>query len=237
LFFYIFTGQIIELENLEYSLSGFLFRLSVVNAFMPYFMNILVVLAHPGKSSFNHAISEASIETLKRNGYEIIFHDLYKENFDPIVQNDEIIKNGRINNIIEEQCYELVNCDGIIVIHPNWWGQPPAIMKGWIDRVFRPGVAYEFMEGDSGEGTPIGLLKAKSVLIFNTSNTNAERENQIFHDPLESIWKNCIFDLCGVKNFYRRMFSIVVTSNSEQRKNWLDEVSEITNKYFPKLKN
>lgn len=55
-------------------------------------------------------------------------------------------------------------------------GQPPAILKGWVDRVIRAGVAYEFAEGDSGEGVPIGLLKAKSALVFNTSNTLEERE-------------------------------------------------------------
>jgi len=54
------------------------------------------------------------------------------------------------------------------VVHPNWWGQPPAILKGWIDRILRPGVAYQFLEGDAGEGVPVGLLKAETALIFNT---------------------------------------------------------------------
>ena len=56
-------------------------------------------------------------------------------------------------------------------------GQPPAILKGWIDdRVLRPGIAYEFIEEDSGEGVPNGLLKAKSALVFSTSNTESHRE-------------------------------------------------------------
>ena len=53
--------------------------------------------------------------------------------------------------------------------------QPPAILKGWIDRVMRPGVAYEFLEGGSGKGVPNGLLKAKAALVFNTSNTPEDR--------------------------------------------------------------
>ena len=62
---------------------------------------------------------------------------------------------------------EIRQADGIIIIHPNWWGQPPAILKGLIDRVIRPGIAYEFLEGDSGEGVgvPKGLLKAKAALL------------------------------------------------------------------------
>lgn len=197
-------------------------------------MNILVILGHPDINSFNHAIAETAIEELKKNGYTVIFHDLYIEGFDPIVQKEEILRNGKINKTIEKHCKELANCDGIIVIHPNWWGQPSAIVKGWIDRVFRPGVAYEFQEGDSGEGVPLGLLKAKTAIVFNTSNTSEERENEVFKDPLETIWKNCIFDLCGIKNFYRKMFRIVVTSNLEQRKSWLNEVIDAIDRYFPK---
>lgn len=107
-------------------------------------------------------------------------------------------------------------------------------IKGWIDQVIRPGIAYEFEEGDSGEGIPIGLLNAKVGLVFNTSNTSAIRENTIFKDPLETIWKKCILDFCGIKTFDRRMFRIIVTSNLEQRKNWLKEADGIVDKYFPK---
>jgi len=70
--------------------------------------------------------------------------------------------------------------------------------------------------------------------VFNTSNTETEREKNIFGDPLEAIWKNCIFDLCGVRNFYRRMFNIIVVSSEEQRKEWLQEVGRTIDKYFPK---
>jgi NAD(P)H dehydrogenase (quinone) len=97
-----------------------------------------------------------------------MYHDLYRENFDPVINTSEIPKNGQIDEIIKTHCDDLVKSDGIIIIHPNWWGQPPAILKGWIDRVIRPGVAYEFEEGDNGEGTPLGLLKAKAGLVFNT---------------------------------------------------------------------
>jgi len=72
--------------------------------------------------------------------------------------------------LIKRHCEEFGQADGIIIIHPNWWGQPPAILKGWIDRVIRTGIAYEFKEGDSGEGIPKGLLKAGAAMIFNTSN-------------------------------------------------------------------
>ncbi|MBN1822547.1 MAG: NAD(P)H-dependent oxidoreductase [Prolixibacteraceae bacterium] len=199
-------------------------------------MNILVILAHPDSASFNHAIAENVVNQLKSNNHDVVFHNLYAENFNPNLPSTEIPKNGKVDSEILKHCDELKNADGIVVIHPNWWGQPPAILKGWIDRVIRPGVAYEFEDGDNGEGVPVGLLNAQTAIVFNTANTGKEREENIFFDPLETIWKNCIFDLCGVKNFYRKMFRIIVTSTDQQRTRWLGEVKETIQKYFPDLK-
>jgi len=190
-------------------------------------MNILIILAHPDPNSFNHAIAETCNRKLKELGHTVIFHDLHAENFDPLLPTIEMPKNGIVNQNIINHCNDLTNSDAIIVIHPNWWGQPPAILKGWVDRVIRPGIAYQFIDGDDGEGVPVGLLKAKIAMVFNTSNTSEERENNIFLDPLETIWKNCIFDLCGVKQFHRKIFRIVVTSTPEKRREWLREVEEI----------
>lgn len=197
-------------------------------------MRISIILGHPSKESFNHAIANTAVETLLNNGHEVFFHDLYEENFDPLISSSEIPKGAFLEKVIEEHCNEISEVKGIIIIHPNWWGQPPAILKGWIDRVLRPGVAYEFKAGDSGEGVPIGLLNAETALVFNTSNTPKERELLVFGDPLESLWTNCIFGFCGVKNFYRKMFGVIVTSELGERQAWLKEVEEIVNEYFPK---
>ncbi len=197
-------------------------------------MKISVILAHPDKKSFNYAIAATVVEALNQNGHTVLFHDLYEEKFNPILPAEEIPKDAPLPPEIESPCKEISEAEGIVVVHPNWWGQPPAILKGWIDRVIRPGVAYEFLEGDKGEGVPKGLLKAKSVVVFNTSNTETEREKKVFGDPLESLWKNCIFDLCGVPRFYRRVFSVIVTSSEEQRRAWLDQVRQTIDEYFPK---
>lgn len=198
-------------------------------------MKISVILAHPNKKSFNHAIAASAVDTLNQNGHAVYFHDLYEEHFDPILPPDEIPGDGALPPEIEKHCGEISAAEGIVIIHPNWWGQPPAILKGWIDRVIRPGVAYEFLEQDKGEGVPCGLLKAKSVLVFNTSNTGTKREQEVFGDPLEAIWKNCVFELCGVKNFHRNMFNIIVTSSDGQRQEWLEEVRQTIKRYYPKM--
>ena len=197
-------------------------------------MQISVILAHPDPKSFNHALAQAAVEVLKQNGHQVFFHDLYAEGFDPLLPAAEFLQEARVPKEIDRHCREISCADGIIIVHPNWWGQAPAILKGWVDRVMRPGVAYKFLEGDKGEGVPVGLLKAKAALVFNTSNTPLERELAVFGDPLEALWKNCIFGLCGVTTFFRETFSVVVTSSDWQRREWLDRVREIVTCYFPK---
>lgn len=196
-------------------------------------MRVSLILANPKPGSFNHAIAQEALQTLRQNGHHVSFHDLCMEGFDPIMPYQEIPKGASVDPVIQKHCQEIAHAEGIIIVHPNWWGQPPAILKGWIDRVIRPGVAYEFLEGDSGEGVPRGLLQAKVALVFNTSNTSPERELRIFGDPLETLWKNCIFELCGVKDFYRKTYSIIATSTKEERVAWLKNVTETVNMYFP----
>jgi NAD(P)H dehydrogenase (quinone) len=195
-------------------------------------MNVSVILGHPDQKSFNHAIAGAVVAALRKKQHRILYHDLYAEHFESTLSAAEIPKNALFDVTVRRHCDEIAKADGIIIIHPNWWGQPPAILKGWIDRVIRPGVAYEFTEGDSGEGVPRGLLMAKTALVFNTSNTGSVREKEVFGDPLETIWKNCIFGLCGVHNFYRRTFGVIVTSTPHQREAWLQEARDIVDRYF-----
>lgn len=189
-------------------------------------MKVSVILAHPNKASFNHAMAETVVAALKENGHEVIFHDLYQENFDPIFLSGEEADDAVLPPEIKKHCKEISDADGIIIIHPVWWGAPPAILMGWVDRVMRPGVAIEFVETESGEGIPKGLLKARNAIVFNTSNTDPEMDKTLFGEPLEKIWKNCIFNFCGVEQVQRKVFTPVITSAKEQREKWLKETRE-----------
>jgi len=178
-------------------------------------MKISIILGHPNPGSFNHAIADAAAEALRRNGHQPVLRDLCQEGFDPVMPASEFARNPTLPPAVEAHCREIAEADGILIVHPNWWGMPPAVLKGWIDRVLRPEVAYRFVANDKGEGVPVGLLKAKSAIVFNTANTPDDREKALFGDPLELLWKRCVFDLCGVRNVQRRTFSVVVTSTPE----------------------
>ncbi|WP_094228575.1 NAD(P)H-dependent oxidoreductase [Methanolobus psychrotolerans] len=196
-------------------------------------MKVSVILGHPYEESFNHAIAGMVVDTLKANGHDVRFHDLYGERFDPLLQGEELVTDQSDDPLVRSHCTEIREADGIVIIHPNWWGQPPAILKGWVDRVLREKIAYEFASDDDGSGLPIGLLKAKTAVVFNTSNTPEERENNVFGDPLERIWKDCVFDFCGVTGYNRRMFRTIAGSSPKERQGWLDEVKDTVCRYFP----
>ncbi|MFV1967342.1 MAG: NAD(P)H-dependent oxidoreductase, partial [Pirellulaceae bacterium] len=159
-------------------------------------MKVLVVIGHQNtnEDSFCHAIASAAIEELQAAGHEVIYHDLYDESFDPVMPQEEAVKGGQVDRAIQRCCDEVIVSDAYIVVHPNWWGQPPAMLKGWIDRVFRQGVVYEFGE----KGAIIGHLAGKKAVVFTTSNTPRNIELELFGDPLENLWKTCVFGFCGL---------------------------------------
>ncbi len=196
-------------------------------------MKISIILAHPNPASLNHAIAKTAEAELQNLGHNVRLHDLCQEQFSPLLPTEELGRDAQLGSVIRQHCFEILEADGIVIVHPNWWGMPPAILKGWIDRVLRMGMAYRFATNDQGEGVPQGLLKAKSAVVFNTANTPEDREREWFGDPLEALWKKCVFGLCGVQKVQRRTFSVVVTSTLEERKRWLTEVRQIVAAHYP----
>lgn len=190
-------------------------------------MLALLVIAHPSPVSFSHAMANEAATVLRQRGYVLAVHDLYAERFNPVQPTTELQNTHSDDALVEQHCRELAAADLILVFHPNWWGQPPAILKGWIDRVFRLGTAYGYPPGVPPEGVPAGLLRARAAFVFNTSNTPAEREREVFGDPLEALWTRCVFGLCGVATVHRRMYGPMSGSTPAQREGWLAEVREL----------
>lgn len=196
-------------------------------------MKIIVVVAHPDNKSFNHAIAKKVNDTLKENGHDVIFHDLYEEKFDPILSVLELQLEYEPPPEVKPYCDELEHADGLIVVHPNWYGQPPAILKGWIDRVFAPGVVHTVPEKGSIEHE--GLLKQMTAIAIVTSDVPMERELRVFKNPLETIWKNCIFGFCEIEDASFKFLTSVFESTQRQRVDWLAEIGELVKSKFPQI--
>jgi putative NADPH-quinone reductase len=195
-------------------------------------MHILLIVAHPKQGSFNHALCERAQAALRASKHSVSLRDLYLEGFDPVMPAEELTGTPK-DPKLSPYLAEVQSADGFVIVHPNWWGQPPAILKGWVDRVLRHGIAYDFPPDNDGSGVPRGLLKAWAAVILNTSNTPPDREEAVFGDPLERLWRTCIFQFCGVDAVHRRVFGPVAGSSEVQREEWLSEADALVSACFP----
>ncbi|WP_194818696.1 NAD(P)H-dependent oxidoreductase [Nocardia sp. XZ_19_385] len=190
-------------------------------------MRIAVYLAHPGPGSFNRALFDAVIDELRGMAVDVIAHDLYAEGFDPMLAPAEtgtVAGVAATDELVRRYQDELPALDALVFIHPNWWGMPPAILTGWIQRVLTPAVAYKL---DEAGGEPVGLLRAGRALILNTSDTPADREHDVFGDPLQQIWAACVLPYIGVEDIRRTVFRTVTDSTAETRTTWLREARHL----------
>ncbi|WNM33620.1 NAD(P)H-dependent oxidoreductase [Streptomyces sp. Li-HN-5-11] len=115
---------------------------------------------------------------------------------------------------------EVATLDAMVFVHPNWWGMPPAVLAGWVQRVLAPGVAYKL---GAPEGEPEGLLRAGRALVLNTSDTPADREEAEFGDPLHRTWSACVLSYVGAADVRRVVFRTVTDSSGETRASWLNQ--------------
>lgn len=198
----------------------------------------MLLLAHPRPDSYCHAIANRIRSVLTGSGHDVRFHDLYAESFDPIVSAEEAYTTGEsvesylareADTVVGRHRAELRDARGLVVVHPNWWGKPPAILSGWMDRVVVPGVAYRLPDAT---GVPEPLVAVERMLVVNTSDTTAEREAAVFGDPLEAIWGRCLAPYLGDPSFVRQVLRPVTDATAVQRADWLDDTAELTRSLF-----
>lgn len=190
-------------------------------------LKALTVIGSPKSEGFVNALAEAATEVLERRGVAVEVHDLYAEGFDPVAPVTETFTVGTdveeaiaatADPVIRAHRRALVEADYLVVAHPNWWGKPPAIVAGWMDRVLVPGLAYRL---DTREGLPTPLLNLKSVLVLNTGDTPPQREYKKFGDPLDAIWRRCVGLYLNPAKVHRMLAAPVGGSTEEQREGWL----------------
>jgi NAD(P)H dehydrogenase (quinone) len=125
-------------------------------------MKILVVLAHPLKESFAASVAAMVNETLRASGHDVDFLDLYAEDFDPrltVAERASYFSGDYDDAAIRPHVERLRTADALILVFPQWWFNLPAILKGFIDRVFIPGVAFT-NDPDGGRLIPkLGNIK------------------------------------------------------------------------------
>lgn len=182
-------------------------------------MNVLLIVCHPRERSFSHAIGQRVEERCREAEIKIIRHNLYAEEFDPVLSGPELARRYSFEPMVQKYAEETRNATHFVFVHPDWWSGPPALLKGWIDRVFRPGVAYEWIGEEFTEKRREPLLTGRTASVFVSTDRSAD-------DPPESLrlfWA----DLCayaGIELSEVRIFPELRRSSIRQRREWLSEV-------------
>jgi NAD(P)H dehydrogenase (quinone) len=169
----------------------------------------VVILAHPDPTSFNAAVAQAYCEAVRECGQEAILRDLYALNFDPILRNDERPdRHGcEIAADVQAEVAAIKDCDVIAFIYPIWFGLPPAIMKGYVDRVIGAGVTPRQVRDRTGAGP----LTANHMISITTSGArNAWLEEQGQTESLRELSSRYLVRAFSMKSAHYLHFGSIV---------------------------
>lgn len=129
----------------------------------------VLVHAHPSSDSFSRRLRDTAERVLRANGHDVTVIDLYEEGFDPRMTREERLRYESDDPIVDPQVRRyadlVTEAEMLVFVYPTWWFGMPAILKGWIERVFVPGVSFVF--DDANRPRP-GLLRLRRLVGIST---------------------------------------------------------------------
>lgn len=165
------------------------------------------------------------IKELEDRGEEVNSRNLYELNFNPVLTSSDFVsmKAGKLPFDIAREQEFIKNADYLWFVYPIWWTGMPALLKGYIDRVFLSGFAYR-LENDR----PIGLLIGKKVIILNTMGMSREEYNLSgMFKAMELTIDKGIFEFTGMKVIAHKYFTSIMSVNEDTRETYLNEIAEL----------
>jgi len=191
-------------------------------------VSVLLIVSHPKTGSLNHAAADRIATALSEEGRTVHMHDLYQEHFEPVLENEEIARRFSFDELITRHARELQEATGLVFVYPDWWGMPPAMLKGWIDRLFQPGLAFEFEGPEFLPKEKVPRLADKRALVVNTTNET----NPLSQEAMYALWRERVFGYVGITNVSFKTFYNVRESSGRQRRQWLTELDELVRRLF-----
>jgi len=209
-------------------------------------MNVLIVFAHPEPESLNGSLKDLAVDTLTEEGHQVQVSDLYAmkwkavldrddftermnpELFNPIMEQLNAVKKEAIPLDIKEEMDKVRWADVIIFQFPIWWSNFPAILKGWVDRVFFNGFAFNAVEMKLYDKGPFKGKKA--MLSFTTGAPRELYTDEGPHGEIETLinyFNHVLFEFVGMEALpYFAIFG-PGTMSEEQREVELDRFQEV----------
>ena len=188
-------------------------------------MKHLIIFAHPIQESLNGELKQTLVEYLQKEGHEVKIRDLYQMNFNPILSQEDMQgqRQGQVASDVKQEQGFITWADCITLIHPIWWTGLPAILKGYIDRVFSYGFAYCY-----DQGVQMGLLTGKQSVIINTHGKSYAEYEAIGMDKALSLTsEKGIYTYCGLKIKQHFYFDKADSATPETIESWKKQIKAV----------
>ena len=183
-------------------------------------MKVLIIYSNHHEGNFNWQLLEKLKDSLLHNGHELVVRDLYQLDFDPVLRTKdfEMISSGNIPADIEKEQSFVSWADAMIFIYPVWWGGMPAIVKGYIDKVFSWGFAYK----SNGKGV-YPLLTGKNAIVMNSlGQSRSEYEKGMFQ-AMNLINVEGVFGFCGINVATQLYFSSIHNITEQEKEDYFTQ--------------
>ncbi len=187
---------------------------------------IAIINGHPNQDSFNVGVVEAYRLGAVETGAEVKEIVISNLNFNPNLQFGYQKRMELEPDLMK--AWEIIRwADHLVWVHPVWWGGFPALMKGFIDRLFLPGMSYKYRENSV---LCDKLLKGKTARIITTLDQPGWYYRLFFGRPSVNQLRKSILEYCGVKPVKVTYIGIIRNSKDEQRHQWLNKAKELGKK-------
>jgi len=188
--------------------------------------NILIINGHPNKESFNSALVNAYQEGAIKSGTPVDVITIAELNFNPNLQY-AYTRRMELEPDLLSSLQKIKKADHLVWIHPVWWGGLPAIMKGFIDRLFLPGIAFKYRENSLWWDK---LLAGKTGRIITTLDQPGWYYRIFYGNPSVNQLKKSTLEFCGIKPVGVTYVGIIKTSEARQREQWINKIYQLGQK-------
>lgn len=182
--------------------------------------NVLIINGHPDKESYNHALAKAYMSGLSKTDARVLQINIADLNFNPNLAYG-YRKRVELEPDLLEALEKIKQADHLVWVFPMWWYSYPAMMKGFIDRLFLPGLTYQPIEG---KPFPQKLLKGKSARIILTADTPQWYDWLFMRSPAINQFKKGTLEFCGISPVKVTYIAPIKDSSLDYREKWLTKI-------------
>jgi NAD(P)H dehydrogenase (quinone) len=161
-------------------------------------MRVLVIYCHPTETSFAGTLHKTVLKALRERGHDIVDLDLYREGFRPVMSSEERMEYedpAKYRESVKKYAAQLAEVEAIVAVYPTWWYGLPAMLKGYFDRVWAPGIAFDL--GVDGAFETDRLAHIRRLGVVTTYGSPWWLIRFYMGDPERKLWGRAIRKLCG----------------------------------------